>query len=419
MKILIVTNLFFPDRGGGASVFSDLCFSLVQKGWEVDVFTTYPYYPEWRKKSGRSVWAIEREEIQGVRVWRHGIYVPTKPGKLVPRLAYELSFTLTLLRSLFRGGTYDLVMVYCPMLGAVAFTALRKIFRREPIWLNVQDIPADAAEASGIATSKLFSRLASQVQQALFNVGDFWSTISPVMADRLREMMRHRQPLHVFPNWLNGSMEQEIAALPNDKVGRAPRNPLRLLYAGNIGKKQGLLAFCQALAATDAAFHFTICGDGSERGKIERFCQDYGDKRFETRPFLEEKDFVRALHDTDIFVITEKSGSGASFIPSKLIPSIATGTPVLAVCDKSGPLGREMDGACLGLRMDWEGLSGLADALNRLQGDTETFRKYQVNALQHARHYSREHAVRRFTELAQVYLRGRAPRNDCSFALSV
>lgn len=400
-------------------MFSDLCFSLVQEGWEVDVFTTYPYYPEWRRKSGRSAWAIEREDIQGVRVWRHGIYVPTKPGKLVPRLAYELSFTLTLLRSLFRGGTYDLVMAYCPMLGAVAFTALRKIFRREPIWLNVQDIPADAAEASGIANSKLFSRLASQVQQALFNAGDVWSTISPVMANRLRGMMRRRQPLHVFPNWLNGSMEQEIAALPNDKVGRAPRNPLRLLYAGNIGKKQGLLAFCQALAATDAAFHFTICGDGSERGTIERFCQDYGDKRFEMRPFLEEKEFVRALHDTDIFVITEKSGSGASFIPSKLIPSISTGTPVLAVCDKSGPLGQEMDGACLGLRMDWEGLSGLADALNKLQGDTKTFRKYQVNALQHARRYSREHAVRRFMELAQVYLRGRAPRNDCSFAPSV
>jgi colanic acid biosynthesis glycosyl transferase WcaI len=419
VRLLVVTNLFFPDRGGGASVFSDLCFSLVRRGWEVDVFTTYPYYPEWRRRSGRSVWSIEREDIQGVRVWRHGIYVPAKPGKLAPRLAYELSFTLSLLRSLFRGGTYDLVMVYCPLLGAVTFSALRKMLIREPLWLNVQDIPADAADASGISKSKLFSRMAGHVQQALFNAGDVWSTISPVMADRLRGMMRREQPLYVFPNWLNGSMAQEIAGLPSDKLGRAPRNPLRLLYAGNIGKKQGLLEFCRALAATDAAFHFTICGDGSERVTMERFCQDCEDKRFEMRPFLEEKEFVRALHDTDVFVITEKSGSGASFIPSKLIPGIATGTPVLAVCDKSGPLGREMEEACLGLRMDWDRLSGLADALNGLQSDTEAFRKYQVNALQHSRNYSREHAVQRFMELAQGHLKGHAPRNDCLFAPTV
>ena len=419
MKLLVVTNLFFPDRGGGASVFSDLCFSLVQEGWEVDVFTTYPYYPEWRRKSGRSAWAIEREDIQGVRVWRHGIYVPSKPGKLLPRLAFEFSFFLSLLRSCLRGRNYDLVMVYCPMLSSVAFAGLRKVFRREPIWLNVQDIPADAADASGITNSKLFSRLAGQVQRALFNAGDVWSTISPVMADRLRGMTRRQQPLHVFPNWLNGSMAQEIAALPNDKIGRAPRNPLRLLYAGNIGKKQGLLAFCQALATTDAAFHFTICGDGSERATIERFCQGCRDKRFEMRPFLDEKEFVRALQDTDMFVITEKSGSGASFIPSKLIPSIATGTPVLAICDKSGPLGREMEEAGLGLRMDWILLSELANVLKRLQSDTEVFRKYQVNALQHARRYSREYAVQRFVELAQGYLNGHASRNDCLFAPTV
>ena len=137
MRLLVVTNLFSPDRGGGASVFSDLCYGLVREGWEVDVFTTYPYYPEWKRKSGHSVWSVEREEIQRVRVWRHGIYVPARPGKLVQRIAYELSFTLSLLRSLFRGGTYDLVMVYCPLLGAVTFSALRKALRHEPLWLNV------------------------------------------------------------------------------------------------------------------------------------------------------------------------------------------------------------------------------------------------------------------------------------------
>jgi colanic acid biosynthesis glycosyl transferase WcaI len=401
MRLLVVTNLFFPDRGGGASVFSDLCFSLVRRGWEVDVFTTNPYYPEWRRKSGRSVWSIESEDIQGVRVWRHGIYVPNKPGKLVPRLAYELSFTLSLLRSLLRGGRRDLVMVYCPLLGAVLFTALRKPFFKEPLWLNVQDIPADAAAASGICDSRIFSRLAQTTQRWLFNVADIWSTISPVMAQRLRGLIRRQQPLHEFPNWLNDSMAREIEALPSDKLGRGTGNPVRLLYAGNIGKKQGLLEFCQALAATDSTFLFTIHGDGSERAAVAQFCEESGDKRFKVEPFLDEAGFVRALYQTDLFVITEKSGSGASFIPSKLIPCIATGTPILSVCDKAGPLGCEVNRNNLGLSLEWEQLLDLPAALSRVATQPELFLELQRSCLKRAQAFTGQQAVERFAQIAE------------------
>ncbi len=400
MRLLVVTNLFFPDRGGGASVFSDLCFRLVKLGWEVDVFTTYPYYPEWKRKAGRSVWAVEREDIQGVNVWRHGIYVPAKPGKLLPRLAYELSFTLSLIRSLFRGGQRDLVLVYCPLLGSVLFAALRKAVFKESLWLNVQDIPADAAAASGISDSRTFSRLAQAAQQKLFNVADIWSTISPVMAQRLRGLIRRGQPLHEFPNWLNDSMAGEIEALPSDKLGRRVGNPIRLLYAGNIGKKQGLLEFCRALVATNVDFRFTIHGDGSERASVEKFREAAGDNRFNVGPFLEESAFVRALYETDLFVITEKPGSGASFIPSKLIPCIATGTPLLAVCDKMGPLGCEVGEKHLGLSLEWEQLISLPVALSQLATQPQFFTELQRSCLARAHDFAGQQALERFTQIA-------------------
>ena len=40
----MVTNLFHPDRGGGASVFSDLCYGLAERGHDVTVYAAYPYY---------------------------------------------------------------------------------------------------------------------------------------------------------------------------------------------------------------------------------------------------------------------------------------------------------------------------------------------------------------------------------------
>ncbi len=388
MRLLVITNLFFPDRGGGASVFSDLCFGLVERGWDVTVFTTHPYYPEWRRKCEGSRWRLGREEIRGVTVLRHGLYVPASPSKLMPRVLYELSFGASLSRSLLRGGNFDAVMVYCPMLGAVLFAAIRQLLRGEPLWLNVQDIPADAAAASGISESGLFDRVANRLQHWLFNRADVWSTISPVMLERVSTIRARNQPVYLCPNWLNGSLADHIAALPS-KLGRMPVSPVRLLYAGNIGKKQGLLEFCQRLGETGMAFRFQIHGDGGEADTVRRWIAEGSDARFAFGEFLDEAGFTRALHDTDVFVITEKPGSGASFIPSKLIPGIASGTPVLAVCDRSGPLGSELSAAGLGVLVEWADVDRIEDRFRELTGDAAGFTACQQRCLNHARNYSR------------------------------
>lgn len=398
MRLLVITNLFAPDRGGGASVFTDLCLGIQERGCEVTVFTTHPFYPEWRRKSEASPWALQREVLRGVTVFRHGLYVPAEPSRLGPRVLFELSFGASLLRSLFRGGRHDAVMVFCPMLSAVLFAALRRLALREPLWLNVQDIPADAAAASGISRSGWFNRAASWLQRVVFNQADVWSTISPVMVDRLAPLRRRNQPLHLCPNWLNGSLAHCVGALPS-KAGRPPGRPLRLLYAGNIGKKQGLLEFCQCLAAMPAEFRFAIHGNGGEGEGVRQWVASAGDSRFTFGEFLDEPGFTQALHETDLFVITEKSGAGASFIPSKLIPGIATGTPVLAVCDRSGPLGREMQEAGLGIVLEWFEVSSLPEFLTGIAANPEQFHRWQANCLQHARTYQREHSIARMEEL--------------------
>jgi len=392
MKILVVTNLFHPDRGGGASVFSDMCYGLVERGHEVTVYTTYPYYPEWQNKSGLSTWRTRRETIEGVDVHRYGLYVPANPSKLIPRLAYELSFAMSLIRSLFRRQRFDAVMVYCPMAGAVAYAAVRRTLFREPLWLNVQDIPADAAAASGISKSGFFNRIGQATQSWLFNRAAVWSTIAPSMITRLKAIRKHDQPIHYCPNFLNATMATEIAQ-HESKVGRPVGDPLKLLYAGNIGKKQGLIEFCKVLAATPINFHFRIQGNGGEAEAIKQWVAETGDARFQFGEFLDEKGFVGALFEADLFVITEKAGVGASFIPSKLIPCIATGTPVLCVCDRDGPLGTEVKQHNLGFCMPWPEIDSLGDKLARITSESSMIPSMQQNAVDRSQCYTREAVI--------------------------
>jgi colanic acid biosynthesis glycosyl transferase WcaI len=388
MKILIVTNLFHPDRGGGASVFSDMCYGLAERGHSVTVFGAYPYYPEWKNKSGAGLWRIGEEIIAGVRVRRFGMYLPTNPSKFIPRILFELSFMFSLIRSLFFLERFDVVMVYCPVMGAVAYSAFRKVLYREPLWLNVQDIPADAAAASGISRNQLTNALGQFAQSLLFNFADVWSTIAPKMVERLSSLRRYDQPIHFVPNFLNQSMEAAIAEHPS-KLGRGPAKPVKLLYAGNIGKKQDLLAFCEHLSETKLDFIFRIHGNGGEAYRVRDWVERHRDSRFQFGEFLDEKGFVDALFEADVFVITEKPGVGASFIPSKLIPCIATGTPTLCVCDAQGPLGDEVRSYNLGVTLEWRDINRLQSVINDLLIDEAHFSQLQRNALTRAQDYGR------------------------------
>jgi colanic acid biosynthesis glycosyl transferase WcaI len=113
---------------------------------------------------------------------------------------------------------------------------------------------------------------------------------------------------------------------------------------------------------------------------------------------------VAALHAADLFVITERSGSGSSYMPSKLIPAIASGTPVLAVCDDESSLGQEMTRAQLGPRLGWDDLDQLEAVLAATPGQLAG---WQANGVARAAAFEREHVVDRIEKLLAAAASGR------------
>ncbi len=396
-RILIIVNVFDPDRGGGGAIFSDLAYGLAERGYAVTVRCAYPYYPEWTDKSGDNGWRVQRYVKHGVQVERYGLYIPRRPNSLFERLLYEASFFVSLLRALPRGGPHDAVMVYCPLVGAVGYAVLHRWWWRTPLWLNVQDLSADAAAASGIARGAGIVAALRTVQRVLFNRADVWSSISPVMVDRLHTLRRRGQPLLYLPNWLHRSLAEALAALPG-KQARAASRPVRLLYAGNIGTKQDLLRFCERLRDSDADFHFRIHGNGGRADDVRAFVEQAHDPRFSFGPFLDEVAFAEALHETDFFVITERADSGGSFIPCKMISGLAAGTPILAVCDADSPLGREMAEAEPGPCFGWHELDQAVVCVAQAAEASGRLNAWQANAARRARFYHRDNVIARFDD---------------------
>ena len=406
LRLLVITCVYLPDKCGGAPIFSDLCHGLAGRGMEVTVRCAYPYYPEWKDKSGRNGLRIDRTQDQGVTVERYGLFIPRNPCSLWQRLVYEASHFLSVCRSLPWGGGFDAVIAFCPLMGSVAFASLNKMFHRRPLLLNIQDLPADAAEASGMTRSGWLRGLFRCVQRILFNRADAWRSISPVMIEQLKGIRERGQPIVFIPDWLHPTVSQEICRLPS-KVGRPVGHPVRLLYSGNIGTKQGLLDFCHHLQANRVPFDFRIQGDGGGAAQVRDWVASSGDDRFSFGPLVDEPGFVRALYEADLFVITERPGKGASFFPSKTIPAITSGTPILAVSNLESPLGCEVRNQRLGPWFSWDRCGDVARLLDSLESRPEELVEWQNNAIRRSRFYDRERCLDLFQRTLEDMVQGR------------
>jgi glycosyltransferase involved in cell wall biosynthesis len=392
LRLLVVPDKYAPDLCGGGAVYTDMCRGLASRGFDVTVRCPYPFYPEWTDKSGKNGLRVERTVLDGVKVERFGFFIPRNPTSIKQRLWLDLSLFLSLSRSLFARNGFDAVIAFCPHSGGLAFAALYTLLTGRPLWLNVQDIPADGASAGGMSKGGLLKQVLVQIQRLLLNQAEMWSSISPAMIARLEEIRLREQPILFVPNWPHLSIVEQIEGLAT-KVGRRPLDPVRLLYAGNIGTKQGLLDFCKNLQKSPVPFEFHIHGDGGVAPQVREWIDACGDRRFSFGPILDEPEFARALHAADFFVITEKPGSGASFFPSKMAPGMLSATPILAVSDPHSPLGLEVRNYNVGPWFSWQESSTVPAFLASMQARGEEFALWQSNAVRRSHYYDRERCL--------------------------
>ena len=404
LKLLVVVNVYAPDLGGGV-LFADLCEGLAERGIDVTVRCAYPYYPEWKDKTGENGFTISRSDENGVRVERHGIFIPKNPESLLQRLLYEASFYFSLSRGLLRRGNFNGVMVYCPLVGAVAFGWMYKVFRRVPFWLNVQDLSADAAAASGIVTSKSTATILSGIQSFLFNRSNVWSSISPPMVTALESIARKQQQVFLFPNWVQRSLADAIRNARPTSPHASPGKPVRILYSGNLGTKQHLLEFCKTLAEADLDFRLQINAGGSGVDQLRRWNSNRGDRRFEVDELLPESDFAQALVDADYFLITERPNVGGSFVPSKLIPGLMSRTPIWSVCDPTSPLGEEAKSYQFGPTMTWDDLPQFLAERSHQLNDGTLYQSWSKNAAERALHFDRTRVIDDYAAKLTVWMK--------------
>lgn len=395
MKIHQITHLFYPDQLAGAALYTDLARYLRDRGHDVRVTTTFSYYPALRYgPEDRGL--LSRDEVfEGIRIRRVGMMLPQKHSgwrRLIPEISFLAALTL---RGRFRNWTPDVIITACPMLAQVTWQRWAYLLTDIPRLVVVQDSMAHAATELGIIQARGLGQALHAFERWSLRAATRISTISPGMQERVDSITQGRIPSSVVPNWIHSSLADCIDERRSEARARAPH---RLFYSGNFGVKQGLPAFLDALHGVRGDWEIALHGGGAEAETLARKVAGWG-SWLTVGGLQAEADYIDALLGATACVVTQMPGVGANFLPSKLLPALATGTPVLAFCEPASPLGREVVEGGFGVVIRPGDTAMLKTVLERWAFGSAELASLSAHARERAERYSRQSSCATYERL--------------------
>ncbi|MEH6827274.1 WcaI family glycosyltransferase [Parasphingorhabdus sp.] len=370
MKILILGINYAPELTGIAVYTAGLAQDLVARGHAVEVVTAPPYYPDWQVAAGHSPWRYASDRQAGVQITRCPIYVPRNPSG-PKRILHHLSFAITslfpMIASSFRMRP-DIIFTVSPSLFSAPIGALAARMTGAKQWLHIQDFEVEAAFATGqINSQDMVKRWAHSFEHFCLSLPDKVSSISSAMCQKLLDKGVASAAVYQLNNWADdATIKPKSHSLFRSRWNIATDHVA--LYSGSISEKQGLENVIEAARRLKNRedITFVICGNGPNRGKLEKCAADLKNIQFHGLQKFEDLNDLLSL--ATIHLLPQKRDAADLLLPSKLANMLASGRPVVAGAEAGTGLAVAVAGC--GLIVEPDSPDAMAKAIVNLMDDS-------------------------------------------------
>jgi len=398
MRILAVYRHFWPDSPPYASMLRTITAHLVREGHSVGVLTEQPGY----KTADRKELSPARETLDGVDVRRLS-RLPGSRAEIIRRIAavlFPVRVVLHALGARLRGERYDMLWTATmpPAINGWGTRIAARILDAKFVY-HLQDVyPELQTLAGNWRENGLLARVIGRIDTTNTDHAAACIALSEDMVDTVAARGVDRSKIHVINNFMLASYGEE-PALPerfarNDKV-------FRVIFAGNVGRFQGLEAFVDAarlLADRRLNIEFMVLGEGAALEGLKTRASGLPNIRFEGHvPFGTAKSVIASAA---LGLVSIQPGIYRTAYPSKTLTYLGLGVPILAAIEPQSALARDIVKNGLG----WvaAGLDGaaLAQSIREAYDSRGEIASARALALAYyERHLSRNAALTRWVDI--------------------
>lgn len=391
MRILVYGLNFWPEPTGTGRYTGEMAMWLARRGHTVIAIASPPHYPEWRIDSHYTNRKIFVEQHEGVQIYRVPCFVP-KPGELnaLNRIKMETTFSMNALkvwgRILLSRPHFDVVIAVSPPLQVSLYPLIYRKLRAVPWVLHVQDLQVDVALKLGLLKGRL-ARILHTIESYFLRHATRVSTITDAMRKQITKRGVPEQNTWLFPNWSDISFVRPLARENNFRRELGIRNDeVLVIYAGNMGEKQGLELVLHAARRLKDEVHikFALIGSGAARSRLERLAKELRLSNVMFLPVQPLERLPEMLAAADIHLVVQRREAADLVMPSKLTNILAAGRPSVATADPGTALYEVLTEHNTGLVTPPGNVEAFAHAIKRLSDDFELRNKMGQNARAYA-----------------------------------
>lgn len=354
MKFLIYSLNYSPELTGIGKYNGEMSTWLDNNNIDTQVVAAKPYYPEWAIHADHSKFGYKSSIESGVSVVRCPLYVPAQPSalkRIIHLASFALSSKFVLLKKVFSEKTRpDVVFVVQPTLFITPAALLFAKITGAKAILHIQDYEVDAMLGLGMAgKGSLIPRIAYGIESWLMRRFDMVSTISYSMMGKAKQKGVSADKLMLFPNWADTDFvtpEVDGSAIRAD-WGFAKTDRV-VLYAGNMGAKQGLEMVLEAAvqyqvqsnSESGNAVKFVFVGAGAHVDALKQQATESNLNNVFFKPLQAWEDVPAMLAMADVHLVIQKKGAADAVLPSKLTNILSAGGNAVVTAEKDTELGQ-------------------------------------------------------------------------------
>ena len=381
-NVVIIGINYYPEDTAIGLYTTQKARYLAENGYNVQIITGFPYYPQWEiwsEYKNKSRWT--KEESHGITIFRFKQYVPSNPT-FSKRILHLLSFTLGSMINLLKVSRPEIVITIVPFTSSILLGYMLKLRYRSKLWVHIQDFEFDAAVDSGLLDSNKSKalKLLLYIEKTLLKKADVISTISNSMLKKLKEKTNRNG--WYLTNWL----DTEVFEKNHEQHHYLKSTNFKILYSGNIGKKQDwefFLDFLQKIQEIENV-EVIVVGQGALKEDVLEKTKSFDFvKHFDPVPFEE---LPKLLSSADLHILFQKDGVVDTVMPSKILGMMGSARPSIITGNIESEVGKIVMESQGGFYFESNQMNEIIETVNELKNNPKRCEELGKNAKHYVIH---------------------------------
>jgi glycosyltransferase involved in cell wall biosynthesis len=346
MKIIIISQVFWPDESAGSQILTDLAEALIENGFEVDLITSGNAY------ENKNTLYPKEENYKGIHIKRlrtSWFGKGSKLGRFITFFTFNVKLFISLL--FIRKGRYELMISLSvpPLISffGIIVARLKKI--KFLFW--AMDLQPELAILSGYLNKNSYlTKMLLLMGDYAYKKSDLIVTLDKYMAEHIKKRGAKDVRIKVIPVW---------PVMYDIFKGNRLDNPFRIehgfadkvviMYSGNHSVMHSLYTLLNVALdlRDDPRFLFVFVGGGVRKRDVTNFIEKHLLTNIVQLPLQGRDKIHLSLSSADIHAVVLGNGCTGYTHPSKIYSAMAIGRPVLYVGPKQSYV-IDMLNICLG-----------------------------------------------------------------------